>query len=104
MWGEMMTFIEAIRETIAEALNSALLVEVIYATYTSDGLVTDQSQTPIPLGKTDIPLMLTQKGITLECPEVQGGKLTLKAPLADGDRVAVIAHHRRQRFSILYKV
>ena len=99
-----MTLIEAIREAIAEALNSALLLEVIYATYTSEGLVTDESQSPIPLGKTDIPPMLTQQGMTVQCPEVQGGTLTLKAPLADGDRVAVIAHHKRQRFSILYKV
>ena len=99
-----MTLIEAIREAIGEAINSALLVEVIYATYTSEGLVTDLSQPPIPLKKVDIPPMLTQQGITADCPEVQGGKLTIKTPLADGDRVAVIAHHKRQRFSILYKV
>ena len=99
-----MTLIEAIREAIAEALNSALLSEVIYATYTSEGLVFDTSQPPIPLKKVDIPLVLTQQGMTAECPEVQGGKITIKNPLADGDRVAVIAHHKRQRFSILYKV
>ena len=99
-----MTLIEAIREAIGEAINSALLVEVIYATYTSEGLVTDASQPPIPLKKVDIPPALTQQGITADCPEVQGEKLTIKTPLADGDRVAVIAHHKRQRFSILYKV
>ena len=99
-----MTLIEAIREAIAEALNSALLSEVIYATYTSEGLVFDTSQLPVPLKKVDIPPMLTQQGMTLECSQIQGGKLNIKNPLADGDRVAVIAHHKRQRFSILYKV
>lgn len=99
-----MTLIEAIREAISAAINSAMLPEIIYANYSLQGLIIDPSQPPVPLKKVDIPALYTQQGLTVRCEQVQGGKLTLKAPLADGDRVAVIAHHRRQRFSVLYKV
>lgn len=99
-----MTLIEAIREAIAESIRSAMLPELFYATYTQQGLIIDPALPPISHGKVDIPPMLTQQGLTVECPQVQGGAATLKAPLSDGDRVAVLAHHRRQRFSVLYKV
>lgn len=85
-------------------MRSAVLPELIYATYTSQGIIVDAAQPPIPLEKTHIPPELTQQGMVLQCPEVQGGTVTLKAPLVEGDVVAVIRHHNGQRYSILYKV
>ena len=99
-----MTLIEAIREAFWEAMRSAVLPELLYATYSLQGLIVDPTQPPIPFEKTDIPAVFTEQGMKVQCPEVQGSVLTLKDPLAEGDIVAVIRHHKGQRYSILYKV
>ena len=105
-----MTLAEAVREAVQSALRSALLPDVIYATYSGGGLVTAFPQRVIPAKNVDIPPVYTDAGMKVLCRsgdasgETTEKELVLKAALSDGDTVAVLMHHDRQRFSILYKV
>ena len=106
MWGDYMVLIEAIREAIAAFWDTVEQTDIVYATYTGEGLKIDNTSIDILMDKVDIPKVLSQQGVELEYQTDSGkaGKTVLKQPLKAGDKVAVAVHHGGKRYSILYKI
>ena len=101
-----MTFIEAIREAISACLAGWEATDIIYATYTDEGLKIDDTLIYIPMEFVDLPEIFSQNGLKAEC--IRGGgsseEVSLKVQLQIGDRLAVAVHHGGQRYSVLYRI
>ena len=105
-----MTLIEAVREAVCCAASGVFTNDVIYATFTGDGLKIEETENIIPMDRVDVPPIF-KGGITVlykaaEQSEIQpkSGEVTLKSDLLPNDKVAALVHHDGQRFSILYKI
>ena len=101
-----MMLVEAVREAIEAFFENLEQTEIIYATYTDGGLKTDSTLINIPMERVDIPKIFSQQGVEIDFSLAGKNteKAVLKDALADGDKVVVAAHHKGQRYSVLYKL